>query len=253
MIFRIAYLSISKKMSSIQVFYNKLHSQEIQLDTIRLTHEALSQEWETIKYNYPIDHPLVKEIDQMFRSVDINFLCHSPIVSGKVVSDELKDDLRIVTSWLSVQQFKEIQEGFGSRAGVILHSQDKYIFNLSNKGYMSDFGGGVKAKHTPYYGLIKELTEECPEWVNYILSQIDTNPNVRIHCIETFYKYDEQRSKLRIRFSIIVFVPFQMNLLTKFKPTKEVKEIVKVDKSDLEHFINTNRVNSGLLHLQKVK
>jgi hypothetical protein len=240
-------------MSSLQVFYNKLHSQEVQLDTIRQTHEALLQEWGTIKPNYPSDHSLVQEIDRMFYSIDVNFLCASPLAKGVVLSDELKDELRIVSSWLTVKQFKEIESGFGSRVGVILHSRDKYIFNVSNRGYMSDFGGGVKAKHTPYYGLVKELKEECPEWSNYILSEIDTNQEVRIHCIETFYKYDEERSKVRIRFSILIFVPFQMNLLTKFKPTKEVKEIVKVEKSDLQYFMDTNRINSGLIHLQKVK
>lgn len=232
-------------MSLIQAFYQKLHSQEISLETLRDTHKAFLQEWNMILAQ-SFDDPLIPVIESMFHSIEHNYLALPPLIGGEVTSDEIHDDYRVVRSWITLEQLKAIPRGYGGRAGVVLHTRDSYIFNLSNRYLISDFGGGVRAKHTPYKGLIKELKEECPTWVRYIEDNLH---RARIHCVETYHRYDEEESRIRPRFSILVFLPFDQTLLKEFKPTKEALELVKVDKKDIEYFLERNRINSGLIHM----
>jgi hypothetical protein len=236
-------------MSAVIAFYNKLHSQTFSYENLSQIYSSLLDEWHWTPV-YPQDESLAAEIEAMFHSIDLNQLSHQPIVTGTTLFDRVLNDYRTISSLIDVAQLKALPLGYGGRAGVILHTKGDYIFNLSNRGLMSDFGGGVRAKNTPYYGLMKELSEECPQWMDYILEQIDTNPEVKIHCVETFHKYDEQKTKKQARFCIEIVVPFDESLLSDFCVTKEVKELVKVKKTEIHTFLSTNRINSGLSHLQ---
>ena len=236
-------------MSSVLAFYNKLHTQEISLDHIKEIHYSLLQEWQQTPI-YPEDVRIAEEIENIFRTIDLSHISQQPIVSGIVLSDHVANDYRVIASMIDVNQLKSLPGGYGGRIGVILHTKDDYIFNLSNRGLISDFGGGVKAKHTPYRGLMKELSEECPQWMDYILRQIDVNTEVRIHCVETFHKYDEEKSKKQMRFCTQLVVPFDEELLKDFRVTKEVKELIKVKKTDIDSFLYLNAINSGLSHLK---
>jgi hypothetical protein len=235
-------------MSRIQAFYQKLHNQEISLDHLRETHNAFLQEWEEIR---DASHPLCSTIEDMFRAIEDKYLALSPLVSATPVSDVVVNEFRVIETWLDTKQLKAIPCGYGARIGVVLHTQDKYIFNISNRGLLSDFGGGVRAKRSPYYGLMKELSEECPQWMSYILKEMDKG--CRVHCVESFHRYDEERTRKHTRFSILVFVPMDPALLKNFQQTSEVRMLVKVDKSEIQNVIASSRVNAGLLHMQKYK
>jgi hypothetical protein len=170
----------------------------------------------------------------------------------EVLSDQVSfGDIRKLSGWITIDELKRLPRGYGSRAGVILHTESQFIFNLSNRNLISDFGGGVKAKHSPYYGLLKELCEECPQWVDEIVSRMD-RLQVPVHCIESYHLYDESSTKAQIRFSILVFVPFDEALLETFQPTKEVQQIVQVQKEELGNIVLNRSVNSGVSQLAKL-
>ena len=236
--------------TAIDLFYNKLHSAPISLENLKEIHSVYLQEWLQIRPETPCSKS--QEIDAMFTTIEHNFLSHQPLADGQIISETANAEYRVISSWLTPQQFKDLPKGFGSRVGILPYYKDvtgtRYVLNLSNRDLYSDFGGGVKAKKTPYYGLVKELVEECPQWTAYFLEQIDTNPEVRIHCVETLHKYDEALGKKKtLRFSVMILVPFERMMIREFRQTKEVKMVMCV--ADLYEFIARNPVNSGLQHI----
>jgi hypothetical protein len=236
-------------MSSIDLFYGKLHSAPISLENLKEIHAVYLHEWLQIRPDQPTQKS--QEIDDMFTKIEHNFLSHQPLADGQIISESSNAEYRVISRWLTPQQFKDLPKGFGARVGILPYYNDstgtRYVLNLSNRGLYSDFGGGVKAKKTPYYGLVKELAEECPQWTSYFLEQIDHNHEVRIHCVETLHKYDEEINKKTLRFSVMLLVPFERRMIREFRPTKEVKTVMCV--GDLHEFISQNPVNSGLQHV----
>ena len=240
-------------MSAVQQFHYKLHHEEIKLENVKSLFARLSSEWSLIKPCATTgDAELVEQVEDLFYKVSKNFMEHSPMANGRVVSDEMHGDFRRVTSWVSASELLSLPRGFGGRIGVVLYTPDKYIFNVSNWDLISDFGGGLKARYTPYQGLCRKLRDECPQWRKYIVSRI-TGPDVRISCIETFHRYSESRTKSEMRFQFLVFIRFDMKMLETFQPTDKVKRVMIVPKDKLHEVIASGKANPGLVQLSKVK
>lgn len=236
-------------MSAVQQFYSKLHHQPIQLENIKSLYSQWLDEWRDIRAD--ASPAMVKEVDEMFRKVFKNFVEYSPLAHGQVVVDETDFPFRQVKSWITVEEFKALPRGFGGRVGVVFYTADKYVCNVSNWNLVSDFGGGLKAKHTPYQGLYHKIQEECPKWSRYVFNRLPS-PDTKIYCIETFHLYNQDLTKKEMRFQFLIFIRFDMKLLTCFQPTKKVKSIMLVPHHKLGEVVSSGRANPGLLQLQKV-
>ncbi len=239
-------------MSAIQQFHSKLHRQPIQLENIKSVYSQWLDEWRDIRATAsPVDDSLVKEVDEMFRKVFKNFVEYSPLAKGKVVADETDFPFRQVKSWITLDEFKSLPRGFGGRVGVVFYTADKYVCNISNWNLVSDFGGGLKAKNTPYQGLYYKIQEECPKWSRYIFNRLPSE-ETKIYCIETFHLYNQELTKKEMRFQFLIFIRFDMKLLNCFQATEKVKKIMLVPHHKLDEVISAGRANPGLVQLAKV-
>lgn len=155
-----------------------------------------------------------------------------------------------------LSHIKQIPKGYGGRIGVLPYfirdNQFYVLLNRSNRNLISDFGGGVKSTHSPYQGLLKELSEEVPFWKDYIEQEMEATYPMG-HTVETYYPLDPQRTKQTLRTWTTVFVQVNESILSHFHETKEVKELLTVPMMMLPQFLLTNRnkINSGLNMLLK--
>lgn len=157
---------------------------------------------------------------------------------------------------VSLPLVKQIPKGYGGRIGILPYfvkdNQLHVLLNRSNRNLISDFGGGVKAGHSPYQGLLKELTEEIPFWKDYLENEMEATLPMA-HTVETYYPLDAQRSKQTLRTWTTLFVQVDPSILENFQQTKEVKELLTVPMMLLSQFLvkNRNQINAGLNMLLK--
>lgn len=135
------------------------------------------------------------------------------------IRDDFGDKIR-VEKIVTFADIKSVPAGYGSsRIGVIVLGgiKKEYLFNISNLGLYSDFGGGVKKKEKLYDGLIRELYQEVPQWADYFLSCAEAE-YVQCHVVETLFI---QKPELN-RIEALVFIMVNEEEMVSFKPTKEV-------------------------------
>lgn len=160
------------------------------------------------------------------------------------------------SQYVNLSHVKQIPKGYGGRIGVLPYfikdNQLYVLLNRSNRNLISDFGGGVKAVHTPYQGLLKELSEEVPFWRDYLEQTMNTNQQMA-HTVEMYYPLDHNRSKQTLRTWTTIFVPIEESILVQFRETTEVKELLSIPMTLLPQFLlkNRNQINAGLNMLLK--
>jgi hypothetical protein len=162
----------------------------------------------------------------------------------------------ITLSDLKNLEIGSIQHG---RIGVIpFYIEDNtkhYIVNTSNRGLLSDFGGGISKKEHIYFdGLKRELSEECPNWTDYIFEKIEQNNqtitdlssninnSLQILCRE----FNNTKTKY-----ILILLQVDKHLIDSFKPTKEVLNLQVLKSYNLYKQVQFNhRLNNGLTQLK---
>ena len=161
------------------------------------------------------------------------------------------NNMIVTKRWLSLEQLKSASEGYGGRIGLLPYFYDAitgkrmYMLNISNRNLYSDFGGGFKLNRSPYKGLLKELSEEAPQWADYFierLNEITDFPPV-IYFTENILSTRQQ-----LRTDIMIVLQIDPSKLSEFVQTKEVKELKIVDDDDLFTLFNTqyDKLNNGL-------
>lgn len=169
------------------------------------------------------------------------------------IREDLKDKIR-VEKIVTVDDIKQVPAGIGySRIGlVVLCTYGRYyLFNVSNRNLMSDFGGGISQKEKLYDGLVRELHEEVPFWADYFLKCTEVE-GVKCHVVETIYR--EKPELNRIEALVFIMVDEQEFFKIPFEPTKEVNSIFFVPEMYIKHWLeNTDNklLNTGLMQYKK--
>jgi len=166
-------------------------------------------------------------------------------------------DRIIVEKIVSFGDIKSVPSGYGSsRIGVIVLGVNRreYLFNISNRGLYSDFGGGVKKKKTLYEGLVKELNEEVPQWADYFLWCAEAE-YVQCHVVETLFKENSEKNFIEVLVFIMVdeMDMADVSKMNPFKPTKEVLSVFIVNEFYIREWLdgNKNLLNTGLKQFRK--
>ncbi len=161
----------------------------------------------------------------------------------------------ITLSELKNFEIGSIQHG---RIGVIpffIEDNTKhYIVNTSNRGLLSDFGGGIGRKEHIYFdGFKRELSEECPYWTDYIFEKIEqnnktitdlssNNNSLEILCRE----FNNSKTKY-----ILILLEVDKHIIDSFKPSKEVYTLQVFKSPDLYRLLEFNyKLNNGLTQLK---
>ena len=169
---------------------------------------------------------------------------------------DLGDRIR-VEKIVSLDDIKSVPSGYGSsRIGVIVLglNQRDYLFNISNRGLYSDFGGGVKMKDTLYNGLIKELLQEVPQWKDYFLWCAEAE-YVKCHVVETLFNETPEKNFIEVLVFIMVneMDMADVSKMNPFKPTKEVLSVFIVNEFYIKEWLDGNKtvLNTGLKQFRK--
>jgi hypothetical protein len=138
----------------------------------------------------------------------------------------------VINRSLTWRQFKQIPKGYGGRVGVLLYYINEdgmrhYILNISNRQLYSDFGGGVKAKSTPYEGLVSELRQEVPQWADELLEEMAKMGEDRM----IIYN-NENINTTGLRMETMIILPVDKRILSTFRETKEVRELVIMNEGE---------------------
>lgn len=154
--------------------------------------------------------------------------------------------MREILTRVNYHDLFSIPNGWGGRIGVLpRYPNGDYLVNLSNRGLWGDFGGGVKAREYHLEALQRELTEEVPQWRDYLLSLL---PQAEIYTLEEFFPHDYKRSKRTIRAKVLCIVDVPEDFPSDFSPTEEVISLRRV--RDLNELVLS--MNLGLQQLCRV-
>uniref|UniRef100_A0A6C0KE62 Uncharacterized protein n=1 Tax=viral metagenome TaxID=1070528 RepID=A0A6C0KE62_9ZZZZ len=143
----------------------------------------------------------------------------------------------VINRSLTWRQFKQIPKGYGGRVGVLLYYNEDgvrhYILNISNRKLYSDFGGGVKAKSTPYEGLVSELVQEVPQWSDELLRKMgDMGDKENRMIIYNNENIETEEKGRKLRMETMIILPVDKSILSTFRETKEVKELVVMNEDE---------------------
>lgn len=195
------------------------------------------------------------------------------IQKNQILTYYFEGETKVIVEWfINLTQFQEIQKGNGGRAGIIpffYDDQAHYLLNISNRGLVSDFGGGIKKKQTIYEGFVRELSEEIPKWKDELIRSLEDKTNYhKIHCIETIYIDKENESKhggfLKHQILVICQVDPSTLLYDNDKliyevgvaPSKEVQSLMTMSHSELVSFVmdpsNYHKMNNGLHQFRRL-
>lgn len=170
------------------------------------------------------------------------------------VRDDLKDKIR-VEKIVTMNEIKQVQAGYGfSRIGIVvlLGYSRNYLFNVSNRGLYSDFGGGISQKEKLYDGMVREVGEEIPFWAEYFL-QCTEDDYVKCHVVETIYPDKPELNRIEA----LVFIMIDDSVfeqMTPFEPTKEVESIFFVPEMYIKDWLESTDnklLNTGLMQYKK--
>jgi hypothetical protein len=167
-------------------------------------------------------------------------------------------DRIIVEKIISFGDIKRVPSGYGSsRIGVIVLGANRrdYLFNISNRGLYSDFGGGVKKKKSLYEGLVKELHEEVPQWADYFLWCAEAE-DVKCHVVETLFNETPEQNRIEALVFIMVDEEEMADesKMNPFEPTKEVLSVFTVNEFYIKEWLLGNdwtALNTGLQQFRK--
>jgi hypothetical protein len=169
--------------------------------------------------------------------------------------DRNGDEKIRVEKIVTINEIKQVQAGYGSsRIGIIvlLGYSRNYLFNVSNRGLCSDFGGGISKKEKLYDGMIRELGQEIPFWAEYFLKCTEED-YVKCHVVETLYL--DKPDKNMIEALVFIMVDdYEFETLPLFEPTKEVKSLFYVQEPDINIWLGSTDntlLNTGLIQYKK--
>jgi hypothetical protein len=170
------------------------------------------------------------------------------------IRDDLVGKIR-VEKIVTMNEIKQVQSGYGSsRIGIVvlcMHSRN-YLFNTSNRGLYSDFGGGIRKKESLYDGMIREVGEEIPFWAEYFLKCTEDD-YVKCHVVETLHVEKPELNRIEA----LVFIMIDDDIfeqMAPFEPTKEVENIFYVPEMYIKDWLESTDntlLNTGLMQYKK--
>jgi hypothetical protein len=170
------------------------------------------------------------------------------------IREDLVGKIR-VEKIVTLNEIKQVKAGYGSsRIGlvVLLGTSRNYLFNISNRGLYSDFGGGIRKKETLYDGLVREVHEEIPFWADYFLQCAEAE-GVICHVVETLHLDKPELNRIEV----LVFITiddYGFQYMPLFEPTKEVQDIFYVPEMYITYWlesIDNTLLNTGLMQYKK--
>jgi 8-oxo-dGTP pyrophosphatase MutT (NUDIX family) len=170
------------------------------------------------------------------------------------IREDLVGKIR-VEKIVTMNEIKQVQAGYGSsRIGlvVLLGTSRNYLFNTSNRGLYSDFGGGISKKETLYDGMIREVSEEIPFWADYFLKCTEAK-GVKCHVVETLHVDKPELNRIEA----LVFITiddYGFQYMPPFEPTKEVENIFYVPEIHIKDWLEITDnalLNTGLMQYKK--
>lgn len=170
------------------------------------------------------------------------------------IRDDLVGKIR-VEKIVTMNEIKQVQAGYGSsRIGIVVlfgYSRN-YLFNVSNRGLYSDFGGGISKKEKLYDGLVREVWEEVPFWAEYFLQCAEAE-GVKCHVVETLHV--EKPELNRIEALVFIMVDdSEFETLPLFEPSKEVESVFIVPEMYIKDWLEQTDnplLNTGLMQYKK--
>ena len=169
------------------------------------------------------------------------------------IREDLVGKIR-VEKIVTLNEIKQVKDGYGSsRIGlvVLLGYSRNFLFNVSNRGLYSDFGGGIRKKETLYNGMIREVGEEVPFWADYFLQCAEAE-GVKCHVVETLHVDKPELN--RIEALVFIMIDEQEFFKIPFEPTKEVESIFFVPELYIKHWLESTDnalLNTGLMQYKK--
>ena len=170
------------------------------------------------------------------------------------IRDDLVGKIR-VEKVVTLDNIKEVSAGYGSsRIGIVVlfgYSRN-YLFNVSNRGLYSDFGGGISKKEKLYDGLVREVKEEIPIWADYFLHCAEAE-GVKCHVVESLHIEKPELNRIEA----LVFIMIDDNefeTLPLFEPTSEVNSIFIVPEMYIKDWLqrtDNTLLNTGLMQYKK--
>lgn len=171
------------------------------------------------------------------------------------LSDRNGDKKIRVEKIVKLNDIKQVQAGYGSsRIGIIVlygYSRN-YLFNVSNKGYFSDFGGGIGKREKLYDGLVREVKQEVPLWADYFLHRAEDD-FVNCHVVETLY-VDKPEKNMIEALVFIMIDDYEFETLPEFEPSTEVISLFIIPEMDIQVWLESTDnklLNTGLMQYKK--
>ena len=171
------------------------------------------------------------------------------------IREDLVGKIR-VEKIVTMNEIKQVQAGYGSsRIGIVVlfgYSRN-YLFNISNRGLYSDFGGGIRKKETLYDGLVREVREEVPFWSDYFLQCAEAEV-VKCHVVDTLHLNKPELNRIEALVFITIDDGQYETMMQLFVPTKEVESIFFVPEMYIKDWLeSTDNVllNTGLMQYKK--
>jgi hypothetical protein len=171
------------------------------------------------------------------------------------IREDLVGKIR-VEKIVTMNEIKQVQSGYGSsRIGIVVlfgYSRN-YLFNISNRGLYSDFGGGIRKKETLYDGMVREVGEEVPFWSEYFLECAEAE-GVKCHVVETLHTEKPELNRIEALVFIMIDDSEYETMMQLFEPTKEVQSIFFVPEMYIKDWLESTDnalLNTGLMQYKK--
>jgi len=171
------------------------------------------------------------------------------------IREDLVGKIR-VEKIVTLNEIKQVQAGYGSsRIGIVvlLGYSRNFLFNISNRDLFSDFGGGIRKKEKLFNGMVREVGEEVPFWVDYFLECAEAE-GVKCHVVETLYKDKPELNRIEALVFITIDDSEFEPMMQLFQPTKEVKSIFFVPEMYVKDWLESTDnklLNTGLMQYKK--
>jgi hypothetical protein len=170
------------------------------------------------------------------------------------IREDLVGKIR-VEKIVTMNEIKQVQAGYGSsRIGIVVlfaYSRN-YLFNTSNRGLYSDFGGGISKRERLYDGLVREVRQEVPLWADYFLQCAEAEA-VKCHVVETLHT--EKPELNRIEALVFIMVDdSEFETLPLFEPSREVESVFIVPEMYIKDWLESTDntlLNTGLMQYKK--
>ena len=146
---------------------------------------------------------------------------------------------------LTYDQYRDFPKGNGGFQGVVPWYVDQtgeiqFVLNISKGNhFLSYIGGGLRAKEKPIDSLYREISEETPQWSNYLISLLE-NPSYQKLVVvkDNYYLHYPSKNKGHIRLSTIIYLRVDPTIIneTTFLPSSEVDRLYIIPYDELPFY-----------------